>query len=72
MGEQATLEFDLHFGDVLLHKLVYSFKFNIFTYVAHIFNQSELIQTHCFYLSFLGVLAVLRYESSKYNNFYNR
>ena len=26
MGEQASLEFDLTFGDVLLHKLVQEYK----------------------------------------------
>ena len=29
MGEQATLEFDTSFGDVLLHKLVKTYKFNM-------------------------------------------
>ena len=29
MGEQATLEFDKSVGDVLLHKLVKTYKFNI-------------------------------------------
>ena len=46
MGEQASLEFDLTFGDVLLHKLVQAYKFNMLRYTLHIIYQSELIQTH--------------------------
>ena len=29
MGEQATLEFDKSFGDVLLHELGKTYKFNM-------------------------------------------
>ena len=35
MGEQASLEFDLTFSDVLLHKLVQAYKFNMFRYTLY-------------------------------------
>ena len=48
MGEQASLGFDLTFGDVLLHKLVQAYLFNMLRYTLHIIYQSELIQTQFF------------------------
>ena len=48
MGEQASLEFDLTFGDVLLHKLVQAYQFNMLRYPLYVINQSELIQTQFF------------------------
>ena len=48
MGEQASLEFDLNFGDVLPHKLVQGYKFNMLRYTLYVIYQSELIQTQFF------------------------
>ena len=48
MGEQASLEIDLTFGDVLLHKLVQAYLFNMLRYILYIIYQSELIQTQFF------------------------
>ena len=48
MGEQASLEFDLTFGDVLLHKLVQAYYFNLLRYTLFVIYQSELIQTQYF------------------------
>ena len=39
MGEQASLEFDLTFGDVLLHKLVQAYWFNMLRYILSIINE---------------------------------
>ena len=32
MGEQTSLEFDLTFGNVLLHKLIQAYNFNMLSY----------------------------------------
>ena len=80
MDEQASLEFNLNFGDVLLHKPVQAYSFNMFRCTLYIIYQSELIQTQFFnfndilsklFLNVLWVHAILRYESSKSNNCYN-
>ena len=42
LGEQASLEFDLTFVDVLLHKLVQAYWFNMLKYTLYIIYQSEL------------------------------
>ena len=34
MGEQATLEFNVPFGDVLLNKPVATYQFNVLTYIC--------------------------------------
>ena len=48
MGEQTSLKFDLTFGDVLVHKLVQTYYFNILIYPLFIIYQNELIQTQFF------------------------
>ena len=40
--EQATLEFDLPFGDVLPHKLVKTYQFKIFLYYSFNVQSSTL------------------------------
>ena len=41
MGEQATLEFDLTFCDVMLHKLVKTCQFNVKTYFTYVTELNE-------------------------------
>ena len=43
MGEQASLEFDLTFGDVLLHKLVQAYQFNMLRYISYIEKFEKII-----------------------------
>ena len=45
MREQAALEFYLLFGDVLLHKVVKAYQFDMLRYNLYIIYQSDLIQT---------------------------
>ena len=44
MGEQATLELDKPFGDVLLHKLVKTYKFNMLGHTLCITSQTKYQQ----------------------------
>ena len=39
MGEQTSLEFDLTFGDVSLHKLVQAYEFNMLRYPSYTNNE---------------------------------
>ena len=42
MGEQASLEFDLTFGDVWLPKLEQAYKFNTLRFISHLIISIEL------------------------------
>ena len=43
MEEQASLVFELTLGDVLLHKLVQAYKFNMIRYTFYIIYKPKLI-----------------------------
>ena len=63
MGEQASLEFDLTFGDVLLHKLVQAYKFNTLRYTLYILYQSENDSDSIF--QYLMIVVANGYENTK-------
>ena len=46
MGEQASLEFELTFGDVLLYKLVQAYSFNLKLLKFKIWKKSQRFAPH--------------------------
>ena len=46
MREQASLEFDLTFGDVLLHKLVQAYQFNMLRYTLYGWITNIILISH--------------------------